>query len=76
MVVWSNSDTHSEEDGDVRPDLSRGHGLPVLDLRRLHAPLRPYLRRTAMGWEDILGLVVTVGLLWYLLSAMLKAEKV
>jgi K+-transporting ATPase KdpF subunit len=29
-----------------------------------------------MGWEDILGLVVTVGLLWYLLWAMLKAEKV
>jgi K+-transporting ATPase KdpF subunit len=29
-----------------------------------------------MGWEDVLGLVVTVGLLWYLLWAMLKAEKV
>jgi K+-transporting ATPase KdpF subunit len=29
-----------------------------------------------MGWEDILGLVVSVGLLWYLLWAMLKAEKV
>jgi K+-transporting ATPase KdpF subunit len=29
-----------------------------------------------MGWEDILGLVVTVVLLWYLLAAMLKAEKV
>ena len=29
-----------------------------------------------MGWEDILGLVVTVGLLVYLLWAMLKAEKV
>jgi K+-transporting ATPase KdpF subunit len=29
-----------------------------------------------MGWEDILGLVVSVALLWYLLSAMLKAEKV
>ena len=29
-----------------------------------------------MGWEDILGLVVTVGLLRYLLWAMLKAEKV
>lgn len=29
-----------------------------------------------MGWEDILGLVVTVALLWYLLWAMLKAEKV
>jgi K+-transporting ATPase KdpF subunit len=29
-----------------------------------------------MGWEDMLGLVVTVGLLWYLLWAMLKAEKV
>jgi K+-transporting ATPase KdpF subunit len=29
-----------------------------------------------MGWEDVLGLAVTVGLLWYLLRAMLKAEKV
>ncbi len=29
-----------------------------------------------MGWEDVLGLVVTVGLIWYLLWAMLKAEKV
>ena len=29
-----------------------------------------------MGWEDVLGLVVTVALLWYLLWAMLKAEKV
>lgn len=29
-----------------------------------------------MGWEDILGLVVTVALLWYLLWAMLKAERV
>ena len=29
-----------------------------------------------MGWEDILGLIVSVALLWYLLSAMLKAEKV
>jgi K+-transporting ATPase KdpF subunit len=29
-----------------------------------------------MGWEDVLGLVVTVFLLWYLLRAMLKAEEV
>ena len=29
-----------------------------------------------MGWEDILGLIVSVALLWYLLSSMLKAEKV
>jgi K+-transporting ATPase KdpF subunit len=29
-----------------------------------------------MGWEDALGLVVTVLLLWYLLRAMLKAEEV
>lgn len=28
-----------------------------------------------MGWEDILGLVITVGLLYYLLRAMLKAEE-
>jgi K+-transporting ATPase KdpF subunit len=29
-----------------------------------------------MGWEDVLGLAVTLGLLWYLLWAMLRAEKV
>lgn len=29
-----------------------------------------------MGWEDILGLLVTLGLLYYLMRAMLKAEKV
>jgi K+-transporting ATPase KdpF subunit len=29
-----------------------------------------------MGWEDVLGLLITVGLLWYLLRAMLKAEEV
>jgi K+-transporting ATPase KdpF subunit len=29
-----------------------------------------------MGWEDVLGLLVTLGLLWYLLHAMLRAEKV
>jgi K+-transporting ATPase KdpF subunit len=29
-----------------------------------------------MGWEDVLGLAVSVALLWYLLWAMLKAEKV
>jgi hypothetical protein len=29
-----------------------------------------------MGWEDVLGLAVTVALLWYLLRAMLKVEKV
>ena len=28
-----------------------------------------------MGWEDLLGLVVTVALLWYLLRAMIQAEK-
>jgi K+-transporting ATPase KdpF subunit len=28
-----------------------------------------------MGWEDVLGLVVTLGLLAYLLDAMLRAEK-
>ncbi len=28
-----------------------------------------------MGWEDILGLLVTVVLLVYLLRAMLKAEE-
>jgi K+-transporting ATPase KdpF subunit len=29
-----------------------------------------------MGWEDVLGLLITAGLLWYLLRAMLNAEKV
>jgi len=29
-----------------------------------------------VGWEDVLGLLVTLGLLWYLLWAMLRAEKV
>ena len=29
-----------------------------------------------MGWEDVLGLAVTLVLLWYLVNAMLKAEKV
>ena len=28
-----------------------------------------------MGWEDVLGLAVTLGLLVYLLRAMLRAEK-
>jgi K+-transporting ATPase KdpF subunit len=28
-----------------------------------------------MGWEDLLGLVVSVGLLWYLLRAMVRAER-
>jgi len=36
----------------------------------------PDLAEAVVGWEDILGLVVTVALLWYLLRAMLKAEKV
>jgi hypothetical protein len=34
------------------------------------------LRANLMGWEDVLGLVVTLGLLYYLLRAMLKAEEV
>jgi len=29
-----------------------------------------------MGWEDILGLLVSLALLWYLLWAMVRAEKV
>ena len=29
-----------------------------------------------MSWEDVLGLVVSLGLLLYLLRAMLRAEKV
>jgi len=29
-----------------------------------------------MGWEDVLGLLVTAGLLYYLFRAMLKAEEV
>jgi len=29
-----------------------------------------------MGWEDVLGLPVGTGLLWYLLHVMVRAEKV
>jgi len=29
-----------------------------------------------MGWEDVLGLVISAALLWYLLRAMLRAEEV
>jgi K+-transporting ATPase KdpF subunit len=29
-----------------------------------------------LGWEDVLGLAITLGLLYYLLRALLKAEKV
>jgi K+-transporting ATPase KdpF subunit len=29
-----------------------------------------------MGWEDILGLAVTVFLIWYLFRALVKAEEV
>jgi len=29
-----------------------------------------------MGCEDVLGLIVTLGLLYYLLRSMLKAEEV
>jgi K+-transporting ATPase KdpF subunit len=29
-----------------------------------------------MGWEDVLGLAITIALLVYLLRAMLQAEKV
>ena len=29
-----------------------------------------------MNWEDIIGLLITAGLLVYLLRAMLKAEEV
>lgn len=28
-----------------------------------------------MGWEDLLGLAVSAGLLWYLLRSMIRAEK-
>jgi hypothetical protein len=28
-----------------------------------------------MGWEDILGFAVSIAVLWYLLRAMLEAEK-
>jgi K+-transporting ATPase KdpF subunit len=37
---------------------------------------RPDLTENAVGWEDILGLAVSIGLLWYLLRAMLKAEEI
>jgi K+-transporting ATPase KdpF subunit len=29
-----------------------------------------------MGWEDVLGLLISAGLLAYLLRAMIKAEEV
>jgi len=29
-----------------------------------------------MDWEDVLGLVVSLALLWYLLWALVRAEKV
>jgi hypothetical protein len=29
-----------------------------------------------MGWEDVLGMLISAGLLWYLLRSMLNAEKV
>jgi len=29
-----------------------------------------------MGWEDVLGLLVSIGLLGYLLRAMVRVEKV
>jgi K+-transporting ATPase KdpF subunit len=29
-----------------------------------------------MGWEDVLGIVISAGLLLYLLRAMLRAEEV
>jgi hypothetical protein len=31
--------------------------------------------KNIMGWEDVLGLLVSFGLLYYLLRAMLKAEE-
>lgn len=34
------------------------------------------IRRAAVGWEDILGLVVSLSLLYYLMRAMLKAERI
>jgi hypothetical protein len=60
----------------VGPSFSSAVGLFVLARRRLRAALRQGLRALAMGWEDILGLAVTVLLLWYLLRSMLQAEKV
>ena len=58
------------------PGLSGCDRAALLGFRRLHAALQSDLRDAAMGWEDILGLIVTFGLLWYLLWAMLRAEKV
>ena len=29
-----------------------------------------------MSWEDLLGVAVTLGLLWFLFRALLKAERV
>jgi K+-transporting ATPase KdpF subunit len=59
----------------VGRDLSRGDGPARLGGDRLRPALRSDLKEKRMGWEDLLGLVVSVALLWYLLRAMLNAEK-
>jgi K+-transporting ATPase KdpF subunit len=71
----SSSATRSEERRHVGRDLSRRDGRALLVGRRLRAALRPDLRETSMGWEDVLGLAVSVALLGFLLRAMLRAEK-
>ena len=43
---------------------------------RLHAPLRPDLRRHTWVGKTFSGSSSALGLLWYLLCAMLRAEKV
>ena len=45
-------------------------------VRRLHATLRPDLRRTPWDGKTFSDSSCSLGLLWYLLWAMLKAEKV
>jgi K+-transporting ATPase KdpF subunit len=56
--------------------LSGGDGAALLGGDRIRPALRPDLKETHMGWEDLLGLVVSVALLGYLLRSMVRAEKV
>jgi K+-transporting ATPase KdpF subunit len=61
---------------DGRSDLSRPDRPAVLGVGLVRPALRQDLTEVAMGWEDVLGLVVTLFLLGYLLRAMIRAEKV
>jgi K+-transporting ATPase KdpF subunit len=59
----------------VGRDLPRRNGPALPGGGRVRAALRPDLKGRRVGLEDLLGLVVSVALLWYLLRAMLRADK-